>query len=161
MQHSKQKTFWVEVMQPIQNNGTSKSKKTKQKKSTKSKKRPNTDGDDSEIWHLAKPIVRKLLRPSAKVLCIVPMAVDITLDPDEDIASDEDDEQCFAGVVTELSDDHVRVHLDGLSKKDDVWMSIQSPKLFLDGGQWDKKQDDEALPARHYWLEQDSKRRCV
>ena len=48
-----------------------------------------------------------------------------------------------------------------MSKKDDAWMPVDSPKLFLDGGRWGDEDIAEELPAKHYWVEEDSKRRCV
>jgi jumonji domain-containing protein 2 len=151
-QQSKRKEFWVEVMQPI-------TKKTaKQSKTTKSRKRPQKP---QEVWHLAKPGSRNSLRPSTKVLCIMPAVIPVSLLNDDSSEEETEDEQCFAGVITEVRDDHVRVHFVGLSKKEDSWMTIESPKLFLDGGQWAEDIDEEGLPALHYWREEDSKRRCV
>jgi hypothetical protein len=81
-------------------------------------------------------------------------------DDDEEDPLAVHDEQCFAGRVIEISDNHVRVHFDGLAKTDDVWVSIQNPKLFIDGGRW--TEDTAAgIPALHYWQEMDSKRRCT
>lgn len=150
-QKSKRKVFWVEVVQ------TSTLKAKKSQKSKKSRKRSKSDSP-KEVWHLAKPGSRKSLRPSVKVLCIMTAVVDGNQSDDSD---DEEDEQCFSGVVTEYRDDHVRVHLDGYSKKDDIWMSVESPKLFLDGGRWSETMAEEDLPPLHYWREEDSKRRCL
>mmetsp|Transcript_102270 Transcript_102270/g.295882 ORF Transcript_102270/g.295882 Transcript_102270/m.295882 type:complete len:599 (+) Transcript_102270:392-2188(+) len=145
------KPFWVEVMEP------SGAKKTKRANPGSKKRRKEPE----EIWHLAKPGGRKSLRPSARVLCIVPAVVDNR--PREEGGSssaDEEDEECFRGVIVEVKDDHVRVRFDGLTKKDDTWISLNSPKLFLDGGRWgeDLKED---LPKLHYWKVEESKRRCV
>jgi hypothetical protein len=75
---------------------------------------------------------------------------------------DDLEEQCFRGQVTEITDGYARIHLDGLSKADDVWMAIDSPKLYLDGGPWTEDEDEETsdLPPLHYWQVMDSKRRC-
>jgi hypothetical protein len=143
------KDFWVEVMQPV-------AVKAKKAKQTKSRKRL-TKEHEGEVWRLAKPVGRKLLKPLTRVLCIVPAIVEGNQEDDED----EEDEQCFAGAVTEVTDDHVRVHFDGLPKKDDLWMSMQSPKLFLDGGLFGEAKGPDSLLPRHYWKEEDSKRRCV
>jgi hypothetical protein len=130
--------------------------KAKKAKQTKSRKRPSKE-HEGEVWRLAKPVGRKLLKPLTRVLCIVPTIVEGNQEDDED----EEDEQCFAGAVTEVTDDHVRVHFDGLPKKDDLWMSMQSPKLFLDGGLFGEAKGPDSLLPRHYWKEEDSKRRCV
>lgn len=148
-QHSKQKPFWVEVMQPCNK---------RQKLSNTGSKKPN------EVWHLAKPGSHKAFRPPARVLCIVPAIVEgvpITQDSsDEDCGDEDEDEECFAGYITEVRDDHVRVRFDGMGKKEDTWISIDSPKLFLDGGRWEEDVIEE-LPALHYWNVEDSKRKCV
>ena len=148
------KDFWVEVVQPFM----TKSRTNK----SKSKKR---QVKQAEIWHLAKPVSRKSLRPGARVLCLVATIADTVEEIDEEDESEKgeevEDEQCFTGVVIELSDDHVRVHLNGLAKKDDVWLSVHSPKLFLDGGCWDECEAATNLPPKHYWKVEDSKRRCI
>lgn len=190
----KRRVFWVEVMQPVgarsttsKSSSSSSSTSTKKKKSKKEqRKRKQGSGGgtggstaNDEVWHLAKPGGRKSLRPPARVLCIMPAAVDLDQvdkynssrsrrrgNNDSFLSDDEieEDEQCFAGVISEVRDDYVRVHLDGLARKDDVWMSIDSPKLFLDGGRWgdgNVSKSQESLPPLHYWREEDSKRRCV
>ena len=153
--NSKRADFWVEVMQPLTG------KKTK-KSSKKNNARKRGRKQDQEVWHLAKPGSRKSLRPSVRVLCIVGTVVDgnPSVDGDSD-SEDEKDEQCFSGTVTEVRDDHVRIRFDGLGKKDDTWMSVDSPKLFLDGGRWGETIAEEELPPLHYWREEDSKRRCT
>ena len=149
---SKRQEFWVEVVKPL----SAKSKKAKTTLKKKSRKRSKTK--EQEVWHLAKSGGRKSLRPAVKVLCIV------SVDPDgeRNIDSEEiEDEQCFSGIITEVRDDHVRIRFDGLSKKEDSWISIESPKLFLDGGRWGDTLAEEDLPPMHYWHEGDSKRLCV
>ena len=161
------KEFWVEVMQPISvKNGKDKNKTKSRKKQTSTSR--NRSVKDVEVWHLAKPLSRKALRPWTKVLCIIPASAEKASrnnmkrrNLEEDDENDEDEEECFAGTITELTDDHVRIRLEGLSKKDDVWMPIRSSKLFLDGGRWEEEQAENALPSRHYWLEEDSRNRCV
>jgi hypothetical protein len=144
-QHSKRKPFWVEVMTPFH--------AKKLKASKKRKKKPE------EVWHLAKPGSRKSLRPSVRVLCIVRAAIDDSPGNSES-SEEEEDEECFAGSILEIRDDHARVRFDGMSKKDDNWLPIDSPKLFLDGGRW-KEDLTEDLPEKHYWNIEDSKKRCV
>ena len=145
-QKARRKVFWVEVVQPI----TTKTKKSTDTKQTKSRKRSKKQSDE-EVWHLAKPFGRKSLRPSVKVLCIISAVAD---------GAQDEDEQCFSGVITEVRDDHARVHFEGLSKREDTWMSMDSPKLFLDGGKWGEEVDEE-LPPGYCWNEEDSKRLCT
>ena len=81
---------------------------------------------------------------------------------------EEEDEQCFVGQIMEISDNYIRVHIDGLPRTDDVWMHLDDNKVYADGGRWDDDDDENSqdetgrsLPHRHFWQEMDSKRRCV
>mmetsp|Transcript_9002 Transcript_9002/g.26756 ORF Transcript_9002/g.26756 Transcript_9002/m.26756 type:complete len:616 (-) Transcript_9002:1306-3153(-) len=150
------KDFWVEVMQPTV------AKSTKKSKSKRSRKQGGTE--DMEIWHLAKPVSRKSLQPSDRVLCIIPAIVDrndgrdrSSIESDE---SEEEGEECFAGYVFERLNDDIRIRLDGMGTKEDIWMSINSPKLFMDGGKW-KEDNDFKMPAKHYWKEEDFSQKCM
>eukprot|EP00536_Pseudo-nitzschia_multiseries_P012417 jgi/Psemu1/32023/gm1.32023_g len=154
--NSKLKDFWVEVMQP------SLTKSTKKSKSKRSRKQERTE--EIEIWHLAKPINRKSLGPSDRVLCIIPTVADRNdvrdRAPTDSDDSQEEGEECFAGYVFERLNDDVRIRLNGMGKKEDIWMSINSPKLFLDGGKW-MEDNDFKMPAKHYWKEEDFSQKCV
>lgn len=148
---SKPKDVWIEVMQPSSTKATKKSKRSRKK----------TKAEEIEVWHLAKPVGRKSLRISDRVLCIIPAIVDTSngqrsssTDSDH---SEEESEECFAGFVFERLNTDVRVRLDGMGRKDDIWMSVSSPKLFLDGGRWEENNDFE-MPAKHYWKEEDFSR---
>ena len=159
------KDFWIEVVEPVSGKGTSESSTTSKQNGRKRKQKQKVKKPSGEVWHLAKHVGRRVLRPSTRVLCVVPA---VAVDDDHkrrrkgnDSEEEEEDEQCFAGVITEASDNHVRVHFDKLPKKDDVWMPIGSAKLFLDGGRWEEDSASASLPARHYWKEDDSKRRCI
>jgi JmjC domain, hydroxylase len=142
--------FWIEVMQP------SEFKKSGKKHGAKRAK--------ESPWHLAKPISRKRLEVQMRVLCLVPAATKTLLPVprDYDDSSDEEkdveeDEQCFACTIVEMSQGHVLVHFDGLPKTEDIWMPESSPKLFLDGGRWQEEHEEEGMPPLHYWKEMDSK----
>jgi len=141
----KPKDFWVEVMQSLLTKPTKKSKKSRKKK---------VDPKKIEVWHLAKPIGRKPLRPSDRVLCIIPAVVELNVG-DDNHKLKEDGEECFAGYVVEEQDDHIRVRIDGMRKKDEIWMPKNSSKLFMDGGKWEDKETDFKMPALHYWKEED------
>jgi mbt repeat len=120
---------------------------------------------EEEVWHLAQPVIRKRLVAEARVLIILP-AKEMRLaakNRGTGYGSEEDsveDEQCFSGRVVEASENHVRIHFDGLTKTDDTWVEVDSPKLFLDGGRW-KNEMAREMPKLHYWEEMDSKRRCT
>ncbi len=138
----RKREFWVEVMQPL-------SAERKGSVSQFRKRSKPIDGSNKEVWHLAKPVLRKMLKVQSKVLCIVPVAK---------AELDDEDEECFRGTITEISQDHVRVHFDGLQRKEDIWIPMSSAKLFIDGGRWT---EEEEMPVLHFWQEEDSKKRCL
>lgn len=146
---SKPRDFWVEV---VQSSSTKSTKKCKSKKSRK-----QTAHEQVEIWHLAKPVGQKALRELDRVLCIIPAVVSSSLTNID--CSEEESEECFAGYIFERLNNDVRVRLDGMRKEDDTWMTVDSPKLFLDGGRWEEKNDFK-MPAKHYWKEEDFSRKC-
>merc|ERR1712150_276514 len=93
-----------------------------------------------EEWRLAKPLTtnnsrkkKEQITLETKVLCLLPGKI-----IGNDDGEDEEDEQCFEGVVKEMSDGHCRVHFAGLKKEEDVWIELNSNKLFLDGGKWEE-----------------------
>lgn len=157
--------FWVEVVRPTTGEGAkAKGKNLKSKKKSSTSKTAVT-GTATEIWHLAKPIRRKQgVTVDDRVLCMLPGTTsvkNVETDNDDDDEEEEEppeDEQCFAGVVTEIDDNYVRIHLNGLPRSEDVWMDVNSPKLFMDGGQWNES--EQSIPELHYWQEMDSKQRC-
>eukprot|EP00934_Nitzschia_sp_Nitz4_P003170 Nitzschia sp. Nitz4//scaffold40_size135432//30801//32588//NITZ4_003233-RA/size135432-processed-gene-0.59-mRNA-1//-1//CDS//3329551186//3160//frame0 len=147
---SKRKEFWVEVMQPASAQNTKKTKNSRKRVKEK-----------EEVWHLAVPLTRKSLFPLSRVLCIVPATMEGSKIQLDSSSEEEEDEVCFAGSVVEVIDNHVRIRFDGMGKREDSWIPVDSPKLFADGGRWGTDETKSNLPALHYWREEDSKRRCV
>lgn len=136
---------------------------TKSTKSKTTKSRKQKRPEETETWHLAKPTNRKSLRPSDRVLCIIPAVVDrsnsnsnsnITTSGCLSSTQQQESEECFAGYVYERLNDDARIRLDGMGKKEDIWMSVSSPKLFLDGGKWEEDNGFK-MPAKHYWKEEE------
>ncbi|KAL7574476.1 hypothetical protein ACA910_015841 [Epithemia clementina (nom. ined.)] len=130
----------------------------------KEHEKPQKEKEEVTVWHLAKPIGRKGVEIDARVLCLLPGTVLSSANTDSSdggrrvgLSEDEEEDQCFRGIVVERADNHVRVHLDGLSKSEDVWVQLGTPKLFLDGGQWVDGREECAIPQLHYWKEMDSK----
>jgi JmjC domain, hydroxylase len=134
-----------------------------------------------EVWHLAKPINRtsNKIVVNSRVLCIIPASQNLQhinfngINGDladgffngnagmqlcNDSVEEQMDEQCFAGQVVEIMDHFARVHLIGLHRTEDIWMSIHNPRLFLDGGQFIFGVHED-IPPLHYWQEMDSKTR--
>jgi jumonji domain-containing protein 2 len=165
----KRNEFWIEVMHPIAYKGKfgSRNGGSTKKRSSSMKKRMA----EQDVWHLAKPVTRKVLEVQSRVLCLVPATrksehVRDASNDDSDSSDsgneeyeEEEDEQCFAGSIVEIADGHARIHLDGLPKTEDIWMPVSSPKLFLDGGRWGADGALEVIPPLHYWQEMDSKKR--
>lgn len=149
-EQQRKKEFWIEVMQPLELK-----KLGKKRGATKIIENP---------WHLAKPSGRKRFEVQTRVLCLVPIPIqvpppvcnDSNDSSDEEMPIDEE-EQCFAGTVIEISEGHVLIHFDGKPKTEDMWMPVSSPKLFVDGGRWEEEQQLEGIPPLHYWKEIDSK----
>lgn len=156
-EQKKKNEFWVEVMAPVSPNGSlprkrqpkGKSKKTKQKKMAVVAELPVKQVD---VWHLAQPIGRKGVTVGDRVLVILPATVMTARGYEGD-----DDEQCFAARVTEISDGHARLHFGNMLKSEDVWMAVTSPKLYLDGGQWTEQHEAKGMEPLQYWQEMDSK----
>lgn len=174
--------FWIEVVKPAPKPPLPKVKKQERsveegrgmRKRKKTERAAQWEAENKmearplvihkEIWRLAKPIGRKGVHPNARILCLLPGTVLRSInevDSNESGEWEEDeDEQCFAGQVVEVTDNHIRVRIDGLPKSDDVWLPLGQSKVFLDGGQWGEEENFE-MPKLHYWREMDSKRRCV
>jgi len=120
---NKSKGIWIEVLKPLASEG----RKSTGKSTCRKRKQSQGPGEE---WRFAKPTVKRELDLKAKVLCLVPAKLEGR--------HQDDDEQCFLGEVTEIAEGHVRVHFQGLPKNEDLWMSMNSPKLFLDGGKWEE-----------------------
>jgi len=120
---NKRRQFVIEVTTPVSANreGTLKG-------ANKNKRRKKCNGVVKEEWRIAKPGTARSFKVHRKVLVLLPGKL---VGTDDESA---DDEQCFAGEITEVADDCVRVHFAGLTKKEDVWIPQDSPKIFLDGG---------------------------
>ena len=82
--------------------------------------------DEINEWRLAKRVRPGLFVPNAPVICMVEC---------EDDA--ESKYEFFSATVVDVVDGHVKVHLNGLGRKDDMWFEQDSEYLFLDGGRTD------------------------
>jgi jumonji domain-containing protein 2 len=160
-EQEKKKEFWIEVMRPALSDG-----KAAGNGRHASKKFRRQQQEGSDVWHLAKPITRKSLDVNTPVLCLVPVQSNVpgTLpggDASDEETDKKEDEQCFAGHVVEIAENHVRIRLAGLPKTEDIWMPVVGSKLFLDGGRWEEEDEKGGLPTLHYWKEADSKDFCA
>ncbi|GKY92282.1 hypothetical protein MPSEU_000199300 [Mayamaea pseudoterrestris] len=165
-EQQKRREFYIEVMKPVATSAKS-AVPPKDSRSTRGGNKRNriVSQRSRDVWHLARSVTRKTLAVDSPVLVLLPAMVESVpkkkvwkrWDASSDEEEEEREEQCFAGTVSELSDGHVRVNLTGLAKSEDIWVSVDSTKLFLDGGQWEE-QEDKKLPELHYWKESDSKK---
>lgn len=157
-QKERQDEFWVEVVEPVTakdlNSNSKKMKKQKGKRKNKPKSRGKNDGDDDGggVWHLAKATTRKALHQKNARVLFIRQAVRSgggatnnsknkqkpkNYSDDTDNDEDNDDEQCFAGHIVEIQQEHARIRFDGMFKTDDEWVALDNADLFLDGGVWD------------------------
>jgi jumonji domain-containing protein 2 len=90
---------------------------------TTPKRKKRKKEEVKEEWRRAVPADAKSLQVHAMVLVLLP-----------GIVGEQQTEECFRGEITQVADGSVRVHFTGLSKGQDVWISRDSPKIFLDGG---------------------------
>jgi jumonji domain-containing protein 2 len=75
---------------------------------------------EMEEYHFAMPMKVSNMKPQTQVLCL--------LDTDNDV------ECYFAGVIVDVVEQHAKIHFAGSTRDEDVWLTIDSGKLFLDGG---------------------------
>lgn len=78
-------------------------------------------------WRVAKRVRPGLYVQNTQVICMVECG-------DVDLPTSNNEYEFFIGTVVKLVDEHVKIHLVGLGKKDDLWIEQGSANLFLDGG---------------------------
>mmetsp|Transcript_29395 Transcript_29395/g.44866 ORF Transcript_29395/g.44866 Transcript_29395/m.44866 type:complete len:726 (-) Transcript_29395:250-2427(-) len=118
---SKPKSRVVEVMKLTSIRGKEENKKGPSKKRKVSKKKKNINFED---FRLAQKMKVSLFRTQTAVLCL--------------LECDGGNEAYFAGSIVDIVDDHAKVHFSGSTRSEDVWLSIGSKKIFLDGGHVEK-----------------------
>lgn len=114
----------VEVMKLMIGSGESKTKQVKRRKtvSVKKKKANDKEKDDFRLAMRFKKSVA-LQKKQTPVLCLLEAG---------------DDYHYFAGNIVAIIEDHARIHFAGTTKDDDIWISVDSDMLFLDGGSCEK-----------------------
>lgn len=110
-----------------------------------------------ELWHLAKPVGKQKLVEGDSILCLVPGMEFAGKRRRQVLDVDDEEEHCFKAKVVEIDDGHVLCTFDGLSRSEDQWLPLDGTKVFLDGGQWTEKHQEEGIPTRHFWQEFDSR----
>jgi len=84
-------------------------------------------GADNVDWRLAVKAKKSAFCARAKVLC--------------NVRSNDLVDVYFSGMISDVVEDHARVHFAGSSKNEDIWIQTNSTKLFLDGGSLESTQD--------------------
>merc|ERR1712232_1243347 len=91
-------------------------------------KRHLKKGIDKVDWRFAVKAKKSAFTARAKVLCNV---------KSNDLVS-----VYFSGVISDVVEDHARVHFAGSTKDDDIWIETNSTDLYLDGGSLESNQDE-------------------
>ena len=113
--------------------------------SNKNKNNKRKKNREKEQWRLALKVRRNVFIRNTNVLCIQNCEHDDDDEPEQkQKQKQKQTKSFFSGKITEVVDDHVRVHFHGTLKNADVWMSKDSDNLFLDGGPEDPPSDTEA-----------------
>jgi len=99
----------VEIMKLQAGKGSDQSKSSRKKKAVV-----------TEEFKRALPIRHANLAPHVKVICL--------------LQCDDGVECYFSGVITDVVEHHAKVHFVGSAKSEDVWLTVESGQLFLDGG---------------------------
>jgi len=107
----------VEVtrMEHRSNNSSQTPPKKKQRTLAQKKK------DKKEGRHVAFRVRSSLFVTQTPVICLLPC---------ENSAGDK----FFAGMISDIVEGHARIHFANTGRKEDIWMTADSPKLFLDAG---------------------------
>lgn len=110
----------VEVMKLVSKKSDTDTKMKNKKSTSKKRKATKKKQLDFEDFRLALPMKPSHLSLQVSVLCL--------------LECDSGNECYFAGTIVDVVDNHAKVHFTGSTRNDDVWLSIESGKLFLDGG---------------------------
>mmetsp|Transcript_6209 Transcript_6209/g.11097 ORF Transcript_6209/g.11097 Transcript_6209/m.11097 type:complete len:220 (+) Transcript_6209:1588-2247(+) len=95
--------------------------------SRKKKKRKTFRRQEFNEWRVAKRVKPGLYVQNTQVICMIECG-------DVDHPTSNNEFEFFIGTIVKLVDGHVKIHLVGLGKKDDLWFEQGSDHLFLDGG---------------------------
>lgn len=101
---------------------------TKEMTSTNKKnKRKSYKREEVNEWRLAKRARPGAFTSNTNVICLIECEDD----------DSEKDHEFFIGTIVKEVDGHVKVHLSGLGRKDDIWLEQDSENLLLDAGATD------------------------
>lgn len=89
------------------------------KKKSSRRKRKSSDVETVD-FRLAKPMKISNLIPQTRVICL--------------LETDSGGECYFGGSIADVVERHAKIHFSGSSRNEDIWLTIDSGKLLLDGG---------------------------
>lgn len=112
---------------------------------TPKKNRRKLKREEFNEWRLAKRARPSAFAVNAGVICYIACA-----DSDGDESNADQEFEFFIGTVTKVLDGFVKVHFNGLHKRDDLWFEQDCEHLLLDGGlteppESDSDREDETL----------------
>ena len=93
----------------------------------KKNKRKSYKREEVNEWRLAKRARPGAFTSNTNVICLIECEDD----------DSEKDHEFFIGTIVKEVDGHVKVHLSGLGRKDDIWLEQDSENLLLDAGATD------------------------
>ena len=118
----------------VQVTGPSNSRKSR--RGSRARLRKNeAQGEGVTTCRIALKALPKRFVPKCKVLCFQPC-----IDEDED-GNAVTGKRCFEATITEVIENRARIHFRGVTKKNDVWIRLDSGDIFLDGGIHFKTED--------------------
>ena len=88
----------------------------------KKNKRKSYKREEVNEWRLAKRARPGAFTSNTNVICLIECEDD----------DSEKDHEFFIGTIVKEVDGHVKVHLSGLGRKDDIWLEQDSENLLLD-----------------------------
>lgn len=116
----KPKAFTVEVMKLV-------SARKKLGKKSAGKRKRNIKEVEEDDYRKAMPIKPSDLKPQTSVICLLETVNEV--------------ECYFRGSIVDVVERHAKIHFAGSSRREDVWLMLDSGKLFLDGGSTTKPKD--------------------
>ena len=90
-------------------------------------------------WRLAKRVRPSAFVLNADIICYI--ECDNSASGEE--SDDDTDHEFFIGTIVKVLDGFVKVHFNGLNRREDQWFEQDSAHLFLDGGVTDPPESDD------------------
>ena len=145
--HSKSWVVEVVAMSTARGSSNRKGTETRKKRRKQKTKLDNNEDDDETEFRVAKPMTMSRLLLQQPVICWLESEDtnskigknnkndNKTKKKKNNDRSKQQEYSYFAGTIVDVVDGHyAKIHFRGSKKTDDVWLSMDSGKLFLDAG---------------------------